>query len=711
MRKRLDEILISKGLVTEAEVKEALLRQKAYGGRFGSMLLYYRHIDEEKLVDALSAQLGCEGVIISKVDIPENVARMVPAKVAVARRAMPFAYDPIRNELRVACLDPTDPTLLKELAFVAPGKDIKPYVAAEIALNTAIAKYYLGQKRSLDDNLLLEIPDDATLTGEAEAAGSEAEPAKEQRPPARVLVVTDEGYSGPLVQSILERDGLAAAIADSAGTAIEILRREKFDRVLVKSDLAENLEEFADRIRAFSPETSVHVFENASALILGGSGRGDQSLVFDNLNVLTSLLSSMARCATNHSTQVGRHAHRLCCKLGLPDTDTATISDAAYVHDLAMYYYGTPEGRDNRETISLTIRLLASLDYSPKVLDILRATYTNIDAKATDHLSLATLGGSIVTAVDLYCHSIAGAEVLSMDRLDAVKRRLDDLADKILLRKVVEALTEMITEETLDQHLGYRGLQVMVYAEDPTMGRPLELRLRSEGMGTVLESAVAPLIDLCKRSQPDMVVLVAPDNAESLIPLIESLNSLGIVADSIPVFVVAQEKSVSSFTGLLGSGIEDIIVLEENFDVLVQKLTRSARLIRERGISARTAVAGGSVAATGMAGRLADMNLVDLVQALGLGRKTVKIVVQNEDDQPDTLTIYLQDGALVFAALGDLAGAQAVYAGMAWVTGRWTVEPVTAEEIPEPNNDESNEAILMEGCRLIDEHVKTGHLL
>jgi DNA-binding response OmpR family regulator len=709
MRKRLDEILISKGLITEAEVKEALLRQKAYGGRFGSMLLYYRHIDEEKLVDALSAQLGCEGVILSKIDIPENVANLIPAKIAVARRVMPFAHDPIRNELKVACLDPNDPTLLKELGFVARGKDIKPYVAAEIALNTAIAKHYLGQDRSLDDNLLLEIPDDATATGEVEAAGCEDQAPKDKRALSRVLIVTDEGYSGPLLQSILERDGVTVAVTDSPGIAVQLVRSQGFQTVLVKSDLAEDMDDLTARLRALSPETSVHAFENASALILDGACQRDERLIIENLNVFTSLLSSMAKCSTNHASQVGRSAFRLCRKMGLPDMDTALISDAAYVHDIARYYYGMPEGRDSRETISLSVRLLASMSYSPKVLDILRATYGNIDGMESDRISLATLGGSIITAVDLYCHSTSSEQVLSLDRLDAVKRKLGDLADKILLRNVVEALVEMITEETLDQHLGYRGLQVMVYAEDPTIGQPLELRLRNEGFRTLLENKVTPLVDLCKRSQPDIMVVVSPGKTEGLIPLIESLNSLGTVAANVPVFVVTDEKSVSNFTGLLGSGIEDIIVLDENLDLLMQKLTKAARILRERGLSGRGA--GGPGAAAGMSGRLADMNLVDLVQALGLGRKTVKITVQNDGDEPGTLIIYLKNGALVFAALGELAGADAVYAGMAWGTGSWSVEPADPSEIPEPNNEESNEAILMEGCRLIDEHAKAGHLL
>jgi hypothetical protein len=75
------------------------------------------------------------------------------------------------------------------------------------------------------------------------------------------------------------------------------------------------------------------------------------------------------------------------------------------------------------------------------------------------------------------------------------------------------------------------------------------------------------------------------------------------------------------------------------------------------------------------------------------------------------LTVCLDAGRIVFAAFDDLAGAEAVYEGLTWTEGAWHVEPVTPEDLPAPNNDLSNEAILMEGCRLIDERVRAGRLL
>jgi len=85
---------------------------------------------------------------------------------------------------------------------------------------------------------------------------------------------------------------------------------------------------------------------------------------------------------------------------------------------------------------------------------------------------------------------------------------------------------------------------------------------------------------------------------------------------------------------------------------------------------------------------------------MGPGGKTVRLAAVSDDKQ---LVIFLKQGAITYAEFGDKTGAEAVYEGLSWNSGNWSVEPVQPENIPESNNEFSNESILMEGCRLIDE--------
>lgn len=141
-KKRLDEILLAEGLITEDQIKQALELQKSEGGKFGSALLKHNFIDELSLVKALSKQHGCEGVIIKDLEIPQIVLKFLPARVAHSRTALPFDYDIDNNVIKIACEDPTNKTLLNELNFIATGKKVKLYMAADVTLKEAINKYY-----------------------------------------------------------------------------------------------------------------------------------------------------------------------------------------------------------------------------------------------------------------------------------------------------------------------------------------------------------------------------------------------------------------------------------------------------------------------------------------------------------------------------------------------------------------------------------------
>ena len=81
------------------------------------------------------------------------------------------------------------------------------------------------------------------------------------------------------------------------------------------------------------------------------------------------------------------------------------------------------------------------------------------------------------------------------------------------------------------------------------------------------------------------------------------------------------------------------------------------------------------------------MNLIDLLQALGPSRKTARITVTSGDNELDRMTLYLNQGVIVFAEYADKKGAGAVYETLGWTDGRWRVEPVSESSLPAPNND------------------------
>jgi response regulator RpfG family c-di-GMP phosphodiesterase len=610
-RERLDEILIQQGLITDKDVKEALLHQKTHGGKFGSHLLYCRFVTEAQLVDALSSQLGHPGVVITGVKIPKNVVEMIPRNVALARKVMPFEYNRKSKVLKIACDDPTDQSLIKELSFVVSGIQIELHVAAEIAINTAIAKYYLGRDTTLDDNFLLEILEDPT---KARVGPQSGEP-------------TQAGYTDEVSSEVEE-------------------------------------------------------------LFLG------------NLDLMTSLLSSAARQTSNHSRQVGRYTEKLCRKLALPCADRLLIASAGYLHDLARFYYKSENIENDRRLIQMSIRLLVSLNYSPAMIEILQSMYANLDEEHETDLPIHVLGGNIITIVDQFCHAAPDYERLSLDRFDGIKKKLRDQAGRLFLQDVVEAFIEMVQVEVLGLQTGRRSLRLMLYCEDQVLKQPLEMRLKSEGFGVVSHDSVASLAELYERGKPDVLLLAVMGDAREATRLADELAFWGVKIVRTPTLLLVKSSSVPRLAGLLERGIEDIIVLEDNLDLLVGKIRRLETEARA------TPEGTDSTEGPSTCGSLDDTNLIDLLQSLGTSGETVRIEIESGKFPSDRLTLYMESGRLVFAELKDLNGPEAAYEGCTWLEGSWTVEPVEAGDVPPPNISMANESILMEACKLLDERSK-----
>ena len=165
---RLDEILLFEGLVNEEQVREALEYKKKYGCKIGSHLLRLGYVDETGLIRALERQSGCRGVNLSGIEIPDATIKLIPAKVAMVRRIVPYEFDAENNVLCVACEDPNDESLFEELSFVADGTTIELYIAPEISIKAAIANYYFeAAEQSTTSTLAIERP--MTLASETDA--------------------------------------------------------------------------------------------------------------------------------------------------------------------------------------------------------------------------------------------------------------------------------------------------------------------------------------------------------------------------------------------------------------------------------------------------------------------------------------------------------------------------------------------------------------
>lgn len=691
---RIDQILVWDNQVSEAQIREALKYQKAYGGKLGSHLVRMGHLDEAGLVKALSKQYNCDGVVLSNIEIHESVLALIPASVATARTIIPFDFDPKLELLKIACEDPFEAGLAEELDYVAQGKKVKLYVAAEIALKAAIAKYYFTGK--------------AAESGKVSQAANETGrlvrlPAPTGDQPRRgwVMLVTDDSEQDLPLQTAIEQDGYGVDFADSADSAIDIIRKKIYHTVFIRDTVQGDYLELVDRLRKKSPSTRVRYFESAASLLLEDVGASHAELVLSNLDLFTTMLASKDNRPTNHSGVVGQYADKLCRELKLPAKDRITIVTAAYLHDLSKTYYGTPDDQsDGREAISLTVKLLDSLNVSPLVIGILKAMYLNLREKYTKRLPIEALGGNILTIVDIFCTNVPLSEKMSVDKFEILKTKFRELTGKLFLQEVVAAFLSVIEAEMLILPARGRYNQVMIYCEEAKLGAIVESRLRKEGYRAIVENSAQSLRDLYDRGQPDMLVLIVKGEPSVVTSTIADISRTGIQLNAIPVFLLVDTWVTPHLTHIFDVGVEDLLPLDNSFDLLVAKLKKvQARL--ENSAEEREDLH----ASTGALGNLEDINLIDLLQAMGPGRKTVRITLSQN---PRELVIFLLEGQIVHASGCGLAGPEAVFEGISWTKGFWATHPIQPADIPPQNNHYSNESLLMEGCRLFDEKLRAG---
>jgi CheY-like chemotaxis protein len=97
-------------------------------------------------------------------------------------------------------------------------------------------------------------------------------------------------------------------------------------------------------------------------------------------------------------------------------------------------------------------------------------------------------------------------------------------------------------------------------------------------------------------------------------------------------------------------------------------------------------------------GSLAQMNVIDLMQSLEMGRKSCRLFLSNEGDKCE---VFFVEGQVKHATYGSLVGDPAVFKVLRWTGGSFQLdfEGKTDKETTQLNT----QGLLMEGLRLLDE--------
>lgn len=143
-RKRLGDLLVEAGAITQEQLTQALTVQKEEkkGTKLGDVLISLDFVTEQQIVDALRQQLGYEGVNLARERIGEEVLRLMDETLLRRYNLIPFGFSEKNpNILKVAMSDPLDIRAIDDISIIT-GFQVQVFVTTQKDVAAAIDRYY-----------------------------------------------------------------------------------------------------------------------------------------------------------------------------------------------------------------------------------------------------------------------------------------------------------------------------------------------------------------------------------------------------------------------------------------------------------------------------------------------------------------------------------------------------------------------------------------
>ena len=517
------------------------------------------------------------------------------------------------------------------------------------------------------------------------------------------LPLSDDGIVGPFVTLLLTNDNFEFLLIDSAEDVTDIVANTDFHAFFIK-DAATSLyldqydKASADLWKEDPPARGSNMqTQKSSELFLPLVER------LRNKSPHTKVLFTIKKkVPIDLCVRARNYIGRLCDNLGLSAHDKKLITVAGDIHNLAKRLHPDHYPTGFKGMMDANDKLLRFLNEKPVLLGILRSMYSSLGKKNFNRPSLELLGANVLTIADLFCDTFRLEKHLTRDGLNTIGQTLRNLSGLLFLNDVVETFIAMLEDEVSGRVTHEKSDRVMIYSDRPEQIYPLAGRLRNEGFQTTTAKSLESFVMNCRRQPPDMIIIRLHSQPIDVMKKLHYLLRKGIDFSSTPAFLLVKSNVVQRLISLHEMGFEDIIDVDSNIDVLFLKIKK----VRAQFEASSKLTDKSLELQSGTRGNLSDMNLIDLLQAMGPSQRTARLTISQKESSSNSLIIYLAHGNIIFAQLGDLLGENAIYHALGWEEGTWVVEQITDEDLPESNNNLPNEAILMEGCRLLDENAR-----
>lgn len=146
IRKRLGDLLLEVGLISQEQLENALKVQKSTGKKLGEVLISEGVVTQENIIEVLEFQLGIPHVDLEKYNINQAACLLIPEGLAKRYEIIPISQQ--NGILTVAMSDPLNVFAIDDVTIYS-GLDVQPVIASSSEIIKAIGKYY-GKQHALN---------------------------------------------------------------------------------------------------------------------------------------------------------------------------------------------------------------------------------------------------------------------------------------------------------------------------------------------------------------------------------------------------------------------------------------------------------------------------------------------------------------------------------------------------------------------------------
>jgi response regulator RpfG family c-di-GMP phosphodiesterase len=686
------ELLYKAKALSEADYQAVVHRASKSSARSEEVILAGGFMTEAALLGALAPIYQTNFVSserLANADIPPATLQLVPRELAEEYRAIPLQFDGVRKLLSIGTCDPDMAEALDEIRTVSGAKDIRAILLRPATVTAAINKFYGGEVNAFAG---LISRDNSSVRNQTIATPL-ASPAPSPSPLITPPVLTPPVLTPPTVpppaaaQPPSVPQPMPARVPTAAQTGQ--VGRQAIPSMQTPA-IATPVASPAPAAAAPTPQDPLEHLRNTVSLLEGGrqEHRG-------------------------HSWQVSGLAARLADYMGLDVKTQEILIFAALMHDLGkmgpfhLTALNAAESDEHKDTA------LKSFDTPQRIIEILG---TPVSKAATDAVlnmyerfdgkgfpkGLAAqripLPARILAIVDTYADLIRSSReparkaMSPQEAITELSKHGGKVFDQDLIDNFRGALLGAAKPESrrMSSSSFHVPSPALIVDSSPEETNALEFLMTDQGFDVrtarSLENARALLGSNGGGFHLVISELDMPDGDG--LELLESVRKQAWGKD-MPWIVLTKRQGGKAAQRSFALGVMDFMAKPVSTDLVVAK----SRALLDKMQKDRVV--------KGVSGSLSEMSLGDIVQVLFYGKKTGKLTIRTKSASGE---VHFNSGAIVDATWGAKGGKDAFYAMVRFSEGTFAFDPTfvpTTKVI-----EESNESLLLEGLRRMDEGIE-----